>query len=221
MENAAQPTAPPHRSRCRRAILAKNGCGQKRNQKKQNDAAFHEWGSSAESFLGCKIPVKPFINRHANSQCIRTLPRFRAGRWRSETTALHVPSTCTSELAGHRGVRDICSRPDIGQKRGFEKMPWISEQDVTAFSAYPAQDGTYGALIQLDEHGRVVLDTLSVERRGGFLFVFVNGRLITELQIDKRVSDGKIFIPSGLTGADIDLMKKDWRQIGQQKRQSH
>lgn len=103
----------------------------------------------------------------------------------------------------------------------IEKMPWISEQDVTAFSPYPAQDGTYGALIQLDEHGRVVLDTLSIERRGSSLFVFINGRLITELNVDKRVADGKIYIPSGLTAADIELMKKDWRLIGQGKRQSH
>jgi hypothetical protein len=102
----------------------------------------------------------------------------------------------------------------------IEKMPWISEQDVVAFSPYPAQDGSYGALIQLDEHGRVVLDTLSVERRGGLLFVFINGRLVTQLQIDKRVSDGKIYIPSGLAAADIDLMKKDWRLIGQGKHQS-
>jgi len=107
-----------------------------------------------------------------------------------------------------------------GKNVAIEKMPWISEQDVTAFSPYPAQNGTYGALIELDEHGRVVLDTLSVERRGSFLFVFINGRLITELQVDKRVSDGKIYIPSGLTAADIDLMKKDWRLIGQRKRQS-
>ena len=87
-----------------------------------------------------------------------------------------------------------------------------------ALSAYSAPDGTYGALIQLDEHGRVVLDTLSIERRGRFLFVFVNGRFITELQIDKRVSDGKIYIPSGLTTADIDLMKKSWRLIGEHKK---
>jgi hypothetical protein len=107
-----------------------------------------------------------------------------------------------------------------GKNVTFEKMPWISEQDVIAFSPYPAQNGTYGALIQLDEHGRVVLDTLSVERRGSFLFVFINGRLITELEVDKRVPDGKIYIPSGLTAADIDLMKKDWRLIGQRKRQS-
>jgi len=108
-----------------------------------------------------------------------------------------------------------------GKDVAIEKMPWISEHDVIGFSPYPAQNGTYGALIQLDDHGRVVLDTLSVERRGGFLFVFVNGRAITELQIDKRVSDGKIYIPFGLTAADIDLMKKDWRLIGQQKPQRH
>jgi len=104
-----------------------------------------------------------------------------------------------------------------GKDVAIEKIPWISEQDVSAFSFYPALDGTYGVLIQLDEHARVVLDTLSIERRGRSLFVFINGRFITELQIDKRVSDGKIYIPSGLTAADIDLMKKDWRLIGRRK----
>src|SRR5436189_4663187 len=105
-----------------------------------------------------------------------------------------------------------------GKNVAIEKMPWISERDVIAFSPYRAANGTYGALLQLDEHGRVVLDTLSVERRGSLLFVFINGRPITELEIDKRVSDGKIYIPSGLTSADIELMKKDWRMIGQRKR---
>jgi hypothetical protein len=105
-----------------------------------------------------------------------------------------------------------------GKTVAIEKMPWISEHDVIAFSPYRAANGTYGALFQLDEHGRVVLDTLSVERRGGLLFVFINGRPITELEIDKRVSDGKIYIPSGLTPADIEVMKKDLRMIGQRKR---
>ena len=97
-------------------------------------------------------------------------------------------------------------------------MPWLTEHDVAAFAPYQAQDGTYGALFQLDDHGRVVLDTLSIEHRGGFLFVFINGRLITDLQIDKRVSDGKIYIPSGLTAADVELMKKEWRLLGGRKR---
>jgi hypothetical protein len=40
--------------------------------------------------------------------------------------------------------------------------------------------------------------------------VFINGRPITELQIDRRVSDGKIYIGSGLTANDLELLKKDW-----------
>jgi hypothetical protein len=105
-----------------------------------------------------------------------------------------------------------------GKNIAIEKLAWISEYDVMAFSPYRAPDGTFGALFQLDEHGRTVLDTLSIERRGGFLFVFINGRMITELQIDKRVLDGKIYVPSGLTATDVDLMKKQWRLLGQRTR---
>ena len=105
-----------------------------------------------------------------------------------------------------------------GKNVAIQKLPWITEHDVMAFSPYPAKDGTFGALFQLDDHGRTVLDTLSVEHRGSFLFVFINGRMITELQIDKRVSDGKIYVPSGLTATDVELMKKQWRTPGQPKR---
>jgi hypothetical protein len=105
-----------------------------------------------------------------------------------------------------------------GKDVAIEKVARISEQDVIGFYPYSAGPDNYGVLIQLDEHGRVTLDALSVERRGGFLFVFINGRAITELQVDKRVSDGKIYIPSGLTTRDIRLMKKDWRLLGKHKR---
>jgi hypothetical protein len=105
-----------------------------------------------------------------------------------------------------------------GKDVAIEKLARISEQDVVGFYPYSAGPDNYGILIQLDEHGRVVLDALSVERRGGFLFVFINGRAITELQVDKRVSDGKIYIPSGLTARDIQLMKKDWRLLGKHRR---
>ena len=98
-----------------------------------------------------------------------------------------------------------------------KKETRISEQDVIAFYPYPAANGTYGALFQLDEHGRIALDTLSIERRGSYLFVFINGRPITELAIDNRVSDGKIYIATGLTAADIESMIKEWRLLGKTK----
>jgi len=108
--------------------------------------------------------------------------------------------------------------PFTGKALVLARMPAISERDVTVFQLYPAGPGTYGALFQLNDHGRLALDSLSIERRRGFLFVFINGRPITELQIDRRVSDGKIYIASGLTTNDIALMKKDWRSTSPRKR---
>lgn len=105
-----------------------------------------------------------------------------------------------------------------GRDVAIEQVARISERDVTAFYPYHAAGGTYGALLQLDDHGRMTLEALSIERRGNLFFVFVNGRSITELEIDKRISDGKIYIPSGLSEADIALMKKDWRLMGEHKR---
>jgi hypothetical protein len=106
----------------------------------------------------------------------------------------------------------------LGQEISIERVPRITEHDVVAFYPYSAPDGTYGALFQLDGHGTLVLDTLSIERRGELLFVFIDGRSITELQIDRRVSDGRIYIASGLTKADIKLMKKDWPLIGRRRK---
>ena len=105
-----------------------------------------------------------------------------------------------------------------GKQVVIERMPRLSERDVIAFYPYTAANGTYGALFQLDEHGRIALDALSVERSGTLLFVLINGRPVSELFIDRRVSDGRIYIGSGLTKADIDLMNKDWRLIGGKKK---
>ena len=98
----------------------------------------------------------------------------------------------------------------LGRAVTIQKVPVLSENDVTGFRSYRAADGTYGALFELNDHGRLALDSVSVERRGGSLFVFVNGRPITELQIDRRVADGKVYIPAGLTAGDVELLKKDW-----------
>ncbi len=109
-------------------------------------------------------------------------------------------------------------RSPTGHDVFIERNAWLTERDVKSYYPYRATNGSYAALLQLDDHGRTVLDTLSVERRGSYLFVFVNGRSLTELQVDRRVSDGKIYLPSGLTEADIRLMNKDWKLIGGQKK---
>jgi hypothetical protein len=127
---------------------------------------------------------------------------------------VHVEADAHDTAAFSSSVRALFS----GKQVAIERMPRLSERDVVAFFPYPATNGTYGALIQLDEHGRIALDALSVERSGSLLFVLINGRPVSELFIDRRVSDGRIYVASGLTKADIDLMRKDWRLIGEKKK---
>src|SRR5438128_6771515 len=61
-----------------------------------------------------------------------------------------------------------------GKEVAIERYARITENDVQAFYPYRLGNGQFGVLLQLDEHGRITLDALSVERRAGFLFVFVN-----------------------------------------------
>jgi hypothetical protein len=182
--------------------------------------------NSAETFLSCKIPLKPFMNSQMLSESTgrKTLCVFALGLVFALTNGFGKQRHCTFRVHAEANSHDTNSfsmsagATSSGRDIAIQKTPWITEHDVVGFLPYPSQNGTYGVLFQLDDHGRVVLDTLSIENRGRFLFVFVNGRLITALQIDKRVSDGKIYVPSGLSAADIEAMKKEWRLIGQRKR---
>jgi hypothetical protein len=129
------------------------------------------------------------------------------------TFRVHVSANANDGAVFAQPIRSL-----VGRNVFMDKTAWLTERDVKAFYPYRAADGSYGALLELDDHGRTVLDTLSIERRGSHLFVFVNGRPLTELQVDRRVSDGKMYLASGLTEADIKLMNKDWKLLGRKKK---
>ncbi len=109
------------------------------------------------------------------------------GKQRHCTFRSHTGANANDDAVLSTRIRSQFS----GKTAFIEKIAAISENDVIAFQLYPAADGTYGALLELNDHGRLALNTLSIERRATLLFIFVNGRPITELQIDRRVSDGK------------------------------
>jgi hypothetical protein len=148
------------------------------------------------------------------SLILALLATSATGKDRHCTFRVHAEANPNDTATFSSSVRALFS----GKQVAIERMPRLSERDVVAFYPYPAGEGNYGALFQLDDHGRLALDALSIERRSSLLFVLVNGRAVTELQVDRRVADGRIYIASGLTKADIELMKKDWRLIGQQRK---
>jgi hypothetical protein len=154
---------------------------------------------------------------------MRALAGFALVALLLSATAFAAKPQCTFRvhLEGNSNDTDVFSSPVQSKYTGkqvfVEKTASISERDVSGFHAYHASDGSYGVLIQLNDHGKLVLDTLSIEHRGQSLFVFLNGRDITELQIDSRVRDGKIYLASGITQADLQLMSKAW-PAGKKKR---
>jgi len=105
--------------------------------------------------------------------------------------------------------------PGSGRAITLGKTAEISEQDIVAMYPFPDEYGTSGCTFKLNAHGRIKLDSLSMEARGGTLIGFVNGRAVTAMIIDRRVSDGIISINSSLQPEEIALMAKVFPVLGQ------
>ena len=92
---------------------------------------------------------------------------------------------------------------DPPQEMIVEKIPLITEHDFLSFYPYRAADGSFSAVFKLDRHGSATLEELSADKRGQSLLVVVNGQPLTSLLIDRTIKDGIIFIPGGLSEANI------------------
>jgi len=107
--------------------------------------------------------------------------------------------------------------PGSTKTLSISKIADISENDVAAIFPFPADDGTMGCALKLDNHGQIILASISQEYRGTLLLGFVNGRAVTAMLIDRKVLDGIITIPRGLTPDEIALMKKAFPTLGEKK----
>jgi hypothetical protein len=104
------------------------------------------------------------------------------------------------------------------RKAFVQKVPVISERDVLSIYPFQASDGTMGCAFKLDDHGRIALDSLSIEKRGSSLVAVVNNRQVIDMLIDRRVSDGIITIPRGLTPQEAVMMQEKFKTFGQPDR---
>jgi hypothetical protein len=87
--------------------------------------------------------------------------------------------------------------------------PELSDRDVYDVIPFDAKDGTSkGAYLRLSPGGRIRLEGISQANRGKALVVFAQGRQVVDLYIDRRIEDGILPIPSGLTDIEIAELKK-------------
>lgn len=109
------------------------------------------------------------------------------------------------------------------ERDGFvERIPSLSDRNIQAIYPVAAADGTFGCAFQLDQSGRIGLQTLSAERRGTSLVVFLSTKTgvhqVIDMVIDKPVNDGIIYVPRGLTQFEIAALQKQFRTMGQTKK---
>jgi|GEM_PF-1838232 len=99
----------------------------------------------------------------------------------------------------------------------LNRIPDISERQIKGIMPFQAGDGSWGCVFKFDEMGRIRLDSLSSEHRGEALVVFVatkNGlHQVTDMVIDRPVSDGILMVPSGLSDAEVKVMVEQFKPM--------
>ncbi len=108
--------------------------------------------------------------------------------------------------------------PGTGQNLTLSKTASISENDIKAIYPFPAVDGSFGCAFRLDEHGNLMMSTLSTEARGATLVGFINGRAVTAMLIDRQINDGMVIIKQGIQAEELRLLLKAFPVIGQKKK---
>ena len=97
-----------------------------------------------------------------------------------------------------------------------ERIPSIAERDVVAVFPFPARGGgSFGVEFQLDGHGRMTLQNLTLAHRGGVIVAIVNGRPLVPLTVDRMITDGLIVVPYGFTEREVHNLEETFPHVGQ------
>ena len=103
-----------------------------------------------------------------------------------------------------------------GRETFLARMPLLTQREVRAVYPFPAADGTQGIYLKLDNHGSGLLQQHTMERSGRLLVVLLNGRQVSNLVVDRPITDGIVSIPRGLGDGDIELLTTVFPVIGQE-----
>lgn len=85
-------------------------------------------------------------------------------------------------------------------------LPEVTERDIDRVESTEADSGL-ALRITFNEHGRTVLNTVTLENQGKIMVVFLNGRAIYAPVIDKVIADGVLIIPRGVAPEEVPLLQ--------------
>jgi len=106
---------------------------------------------------------------------------------------------------------------------GFiEAIPFASERNITAIFPVENPDGSIGCAFQLDQNGRLGLETASQDRRGASIVIIMATKFgshqVIDMVIDKPITDGIIYIPKGLSPGELNFLREQYPIMGAPKK---
>ncbi len=137
---------------------------------------------------------------------------FAAGRKDIKTSfTFHI-----QDSGGTESKKLIFSQLTAGQNISYRVIPALATKDIVAFKSFPSDDGsTFGVVLQLKPSAASRLASLSTANQGSWLLAQANGRVVDAVQIDRPVSDGQLIIWKSMTAQEIELLDKEFPQIGE------
>lgn len=99
----------------------------------------------------------------------------------------------------------------------IRKVPILSERDIVAIYPFSSSDGSLGCMFKLDASGTQRVEEHTTKSRGKIVVALINGRVGSALQINKRITDGIISIPSGFLPEEILALQALYPTIGEEK----
>jgi hypothetical protein len=103
-----------------------------------------------------------------------------------------------------------------GKPAFLQRMPLVSQSEIEAVYPFDAADGSQGVYLKLGAHGSRLLQQHTMSQQGKTLVVMLNGRMVSNLLVDRPVNDGIVAIPRGLTPEDIALLTTAFPVVGQE-----
>jgi preprotein translocase subunit SecD len=103
-----------------------------------------------------------------------------------------------------------------GRPAFLQRMPLATQSEIEAIYPFAAADGSQGVYLKLDQHGSRLLQQHSMSQQGKMLAVMLNGRMVSNLLVDRPIADGIVAVPRGLTPEDIAVLTSAFPVLGQE-----
>jgi hypothetical protein len=101
------------------------------------------------------------------------------------------------------------------------RVPAFAEKQIKAIYPFESDDGSWGCFFQLNDQGRIRLETMSTEQLNTAIVMYVGTKMgqhqVIDMLIDKPITSGTITIPRGLTPAEVVVMREQFPVIGETK----